>query len=539
MRKTIRYIAFAGVAHLIAWTTVTAQIGVDSLPEGLPTDDIEYLGDNQFSSGVFGDFELDTTNNKRVIHEILGPMVWDWDEETEIVTLHTEWYGALYTHVPGVSEEKMHASGLGFIWPLVKSEITGFIYHVKVDADMTDPERAPFFNHREVDGEPVGWQRSIGVDLHSAENYYKSAEVVVGQMQQVLQNMVNAQEAYVNLPVSIAAGQGPIDNQFEQLNAMFLNLHDLYTKFVFYYHRCSMAPVWAERDERPQAEIDLAQAYVNHLPQLTAIVELDVYPNAQKILYTNAVSIKTAKMNQLNQLIAEEEARRKAEEEANKGGGSSGGSSGGGSSGGGSSGGGSSGGGSSGPVDPVNVDEDAISWSNVTFANSNRIQGNIGQVAGWPATAQLKGLRIAKSGVDYYGYWDVSGAARWPNIISAGEGSVRKGVNGNSWIFVPYNGKWIASPYEGFIGSRPPTATHTMGNLNIPHPNSSTNYNHREKILKGGMLGYNRTDVWGTSNGTPKSGTTYGWMVSTNAGLYKGIGSYGKARSNIILVPWP
>lgn len=513
MRKTIRYIAFAGVAHLIAWTTVTAQIGVDSLPEGLPTDDIEYLGDNQFSSGVFGDFELDTTNNKRVIHEILGPMVWDWDEETEIVTLHTEWYGALYSHVPGVSEEKMHASGLGFTWPLVKSEITGFTYHVKVDADMTDPERTPFYNHREVDGEPVGWQRSIGVDLYSAKNYYKSAEVVVGQMQQVLQNMVNAQEAYVNLPVSIAGGQGPIDNQFEQLNAMFLNLHDLYTKFVFYYHRCSMAPVWAERDERPQAEIDLAQAYVNQLPHPKAIAE-QVYANAQEILYTNAFNIKTAKMNQLNELIAEEEARRKAEEEANKGGGSSGGgSSGGGSSGGGSSGGGSSGGGSSGgPIHGGSTEDAGSSWEDAI------ILGPVASdVMSWKKTIELHSVSFGASPNAGMISVQFPSSKPTPWVYDRQADSV-----GNWWLIQKIGDRYYATTMDYF------------------RPNSFFNnwapQVFWEHLSNGRDHGNGKKSTPGVAPMVYRKGETYGLMVSTLARL-----SYRTTneRSNIILFTMP
>ena len=117
--------------------------------------------------------------------------------------------------------------------------------------------------------------------------------------------------------------------------------------------------------------------------------------------------------------------------------------------------------------------------------------------------------------------------------------SVQKGVNGNLWIFVPKgDGTWYASPFEGFIGTRKP-GNFSLGNLNIPSSSSSTNINHREKILRGGPLDYTNTSLWGNSTGMPQSGVTYGWMISTNAGLYSGSGSYGQERSNIILQTWP
>ena len=76
----MKYIVFKnpGVSKWLAFSLVTSIFSfvcvaqLDSLPEGLPTDDIEYLGDNQFSSETFGNFELDTSIKNRVIPSDAG-----------------------------------------------------------------------------------------------------------------------------------------------------------------------------------------------------------------------------------------------------------------------------------------------------------------------------------------------------------------------------------------------------------------------------------------------------------------------------------
>ena len=155
-------------------------------PDGFITDGLMYYGDYQFSSETLGDFEVDTSIDNRIIHSLLGPLVWNYDSSSEIVTLQSEWWGSLYTHVPGTSADKTAASGLGLQWPYVKSEITGAVYYVNVSSDPDDSESTPFYNHRQVDGQDIGWQHSIGIDLSSASNYYTAAETIVGQMQSLL-----------------------------------------------------------------------------------------------------------------------------------------------------------------------------------------------------------------------------------------------------------------------------------------------------------------------------------------------------------------
>ncbi len=280
-------------------------------PPGFPTGDILYYGDYRFGSATFGFFNFDPSIEDRFIHDVIGPTVWEQDSTTGVVTLFTEWWGNLYTFPPQMS---VNQSPLGIKWPYVKSEITGAIYYVDANTDMSNPLRTPYYNHRQINGLDIGWQRSIGVDLSSAANYYKAAETIVGQMQMVLQRMGNLQQEYIDLNVSIAEGQGPIDQKFDQVNAQFLAMHEVYTKFVFYYHRCSLAPVWAEREGQSQAKIDLAQWYVDQLPNLEGIATT-VYGNGQEVLYVNCVNLKTQKTNEFNQLVAAEAAARKAAED--------------------------------------------------------------------------------------------------------------------------------------------------------------------------------------------------------------------------------
>jgi len=510
MRKTLKLLTLTGVAYLIAWTTASAQF--EGIPDGLPVTDDDYLGDNQFSSDLLGDFELDTSVKNRFIHTILGPLVWDWDEATEMVILHTEWWGDLYTHLPDVSEENKHASGLGFTWPLVKSEITGAIYEVNVKADFSDPESTPFYNHRKLNGEKIGKQRSIGVDLSSAENYYKSAETSVGQMQSILAVMVQLQRQYVDLVVSTSTGMGPIDQKFEQINAQFLEMHEIWVKFVFYYHRCALAPVWAEREGKSEADIKLAQAYVNQLPDLETTAQ-NVYRNGQEILYVNSVQIKNAKMHALNAILAEEAARRAAEEAArrapqepvNSGGGSTSGD--------------STSGGNGQSTTPVVVDGDAISWADVDIVGRPVGTG----AESFNVSAQLNGVNPHKGTyysprLTWYFNIDQKGTENWQAYVRD-NGSTTKG---NIWVFVPQGehgvsgtkGRWWASSIEGY------NSLYTIfpaGNLNFEHTN----------ILQGTPI----AAPW-----QPQSGVTYGWMLST---LVNGFGYNGRERSNIILQAWP
>ena len=478
----------------------------------MPTGDVEYLGDNQFSSDLLGDFELDTSIKNRVIHSVLGPLVWEWDEATELVTLRTEWWGDLYTHVPGTAADKISASGLGFEWPYVKSKVTGAPYFVNVNVDTSNPEFAPFYNHRQVNGQDIGWQRSIGVDLSNAENYYKAAETIVGQMQTVLATMVQLQNEYVDMSVAISSGQGPIDEKFAQIEAQFLTMHELYVNFVFYYHRCSLAPVWAAREGKTEAAINLARAYVNQLPSLESTA-VAVYGNGQEVLYVNSQQIKNSKTNTLNAMIAEEAARQAAAAAAaaaKNNSGSSGGTT------------------NPAPTTPTTpttptppttggsgaivVDGDAINWSDVDQVGTVANQG----IERFNVSAQLNAVNPHIG--NYYGPtgWYlglvISGTQNWQSYDPYNTGGL---ITGNIWIFVPQgNGRYWATVFEGYGNF---ATNFPAGNLNFEHYN----------ILAGTPMSY----PW-----QPQSGVQYGWMVSTNL-IYPG--RNGDQRSNIIIQAWP
>ncbi len=399
-------------------------------------------------------------------------------------------------------------------WPYVKSSITGAVYFSNVSADISDPLVTPFYNHRQVDGSDIGWQRSIGIDLYSAENYYKAAETMVAQMQLSRANMETLQNQYVELAVSLEGGQGPIDEKFEQIEAQFLAIHELYTKFVFYYHRCSLAPVWAARLGMAQSVIDLGNAYVNQLPGLEATA-VAVYGNGQEILYENSNSIRAAKTAQYNQLVADEAARVAAAQaaaaaaaaNANSGGGSSG-----------NTGGGTTtapvtppttGGGS---TTPITVEGDAISWSMVDQVGSTANQG----IEGFNVSAQLSNVNPHIG--NYYGPtgWylglSITGTQNWQSYDPYGTGGL---ITGNIWIFVPQgNGRYWAAVFEGY------------GNFAVNFPAGNLNFEHHN-ILAGTPM----QSPW-----TPTSGVQYGWMVSTNL-IYPG--RNGDQRSNIIIQAWP
>ena len=477
MRKTLKLLTLTGVAYLIAWTTASAQF--DSLPEGLPTGDVTYLGDNQFTSETLGDFELDTSIKNRVIHTVLGPMVWEWNESTEVVTLHTEWWGDLQTHTPGTAADKVSASGLGFEWPYVKSAITGATYFVNVKADTNDAESTPFYNHRQVNGQDIGWQHSIGIDLYNAANYYTAAETIVGQMQTLRQTVENLQNEYVNLAVSIAAGQGPIDEKFAQVEAQFLALHDLYTNFVFYYHRCSLAPVWAARVGMDDTYIALANAYVKQLPTLEATA-VNTYANAQEILYNNCASIKAQKTAQLNTLIAEEAARQAAAAAAAANSGSSGSSS---SSGGSSTGTGGSATGSTGTSTEVGGSD----WESARVV----IKGAT-DVFSWKQTINLKSVSFSGDTC----YFPASKPTPWTELPLWNVVENRyKNVIGNVWVIQNVNGTYWAYPTDWFASGN---LTKPVSHIFVSHLNNYSN--HQSPMYY-------------------KSGQTYGLMVTTHARL--------------------
>ncbi len=139
---------------------------LDHLPAGLPLDDIEYLGDNQFASKTFGEFELDTSIKNRIIHNTLGPLIWEWNEAGAFVELHTEWWGQLRSAMPGQS------SPLGVNWPYVYSVNQDITYLVNVSGNGI-----PFYDHFRNQ-----WVDAIGIPPWDTQSYFNFAAAYVSLM---------------------------------------------------------------------------------------------------------------------------------------------------------------------------------------------------------------------------------------------------------------------------------------------------------------------------------------------------------------------
>lgn len=164
------------------------------------------------------------------------------------------------------------------------------------------------------------------------------------------------------------------------------------------------------------------------------------------------------------------------------------------------------------PKKAKNAPQDAIQWEDVIFIGKHADP----KVSTYSVTSELISVEPRK-GDDFTDYpqWvlDVqeTGSDKWKTF------KVNKAkLSGNLWIFVPApEGKWYALPFEVFV-----TGLNTYPARNLNNGNYS--------VLENSELSY----PW-----KPRAGQTYGWMISTNAGLVKG--KNGTNRSNIILSEWP
>ncbi|MCG8528631.1 MAG: CRTAC1 family protein [Opitutales bacterium] len=273
---------------LLLLSNTIAQIDVtDGFPSGFPTDDVVNLGDNRYQSATFGTFSLDTSVENKVIHDVLGPFIWNYDPLTKIVTLETEWYWTLRTSLPTES------SSLGFAFPYVISDLYNTIYLVDVSGAST----TPFFNHgQNPDGSFIGWQSAIGLNLWDAQNNYLQAEALVVQMQQASAELgvIKAQlEA-----MQVAVGSNNIELKREEAIQKFAQMHSYYQKYIFYFNRGAVAWVFVQQRGGTDAEIALAQAWANALIPLTATAE-EAYAAGQTTLFIDIEgSIYPAKVQQ-------------------------------------------------------------------------------------------------------------------------------------------------------------------------------------------------------------------------------------------------
>jgi hypothetical protein len=250
MKKTLKIMALAGISQLISWTHLHGQFGLESLPEGFPKDGITYNGDNSFTSAAFGSFRLDTSIKNRVVHDILGPLIWSYENDTKIVVLSTEWFGKLLTTLP---TEK---SSLGFEWPYLKSDYTGAVYIINLSGDTNKP----FFNTNKLpDGTDVGWQSAIGLELTNAQGFYLQTEARFVHMQQILQTIRLLRDELAQM--GVLPGSDNIDQKRSQAIAELAKLNSVYGHFLFYANRTVLAAGFVARNGGTEEEVAAANQW--------------------------------------------------------------------------------------------------------------------------------------------------------------------------------------------------------------------------------------------------------------------------------------
>ena len=291
MRKHKRLVALLVTTCFAAWFQGSAQQNpYENLPNGFPIGDVNYIGDNSYSSLTFGDFQLDPNIHNRVIHNVLGPFVWEWNENTKVVTLRSEWWGPLYTCVPS-NEDTAEVK-----FPYVRSEYTGAIYLV----DPTGSTGTPFYNHnKDANNNDVGWQSGIGLNLNDAHSNYIAAETMVRQMQEQLHAMRVARDQLSGATVAI--GNTNLEQYRQQVIDHFQVVNDLYGRFLFYRLRLILAPQWVRTMGGEDGDISAAQEWVSHIPALEQ-VSAEVFQEGQQTLFDQTENIFATKVQERAQL---------------------------------------------------------------------------------------------------------------------------------------------------------------------------------------------------------------------------------------------
>lgn len=490
INKILPAILVGALSSGFAFTTLSAQ----EAEIALPVSDAEMVGEGLYSSPTFGSWQIDATTDNRIIHDILGPLVWSTDEETGLTTLSTERWGALQTTFVVIEEGEERPTstdGLAIVqnFPVTWSTLEQGYFSI----DISGENENPFFNHSKDDeGVPFGYQNYIGVALNDAPGYFNNAVSSISDMGEALDNIyryfaiLSVQSAYI--------GNTEIENYFNKTVEAFEELHQSYTEFVYYYHRTVLSAHWVEQMGGTEEDIADANLYIQQLPQIEQEAH-DIYGAAQIVRFEQAEPLKDLLLSYIEEL--EKYAGQNT-------GGSSGGSSGG-----------------SGYVPPSNsgsnttpivVDGDAINWSNVDQVGSTANQG----IETFNVSAQLSAVNPHIG--SYYGPtgWYlglvISGTQNWQSYDPYGTGGL---ITGNIWIFVPQgNGRYWAAVFEGY------------GNFATNFPAGNLNFEHHN-ILAGTPM----ASPW-----QPQSGVEYGWMVSTNL-IYPG--RNGDQRTNIIIQAWP
>ena len=461
-----------------------------NLPENFPIGDVISLGNNAYSSSTFGDFTLDPGSDNRVLHQVIGPFTWTYDENSKIVTLNSEWWGPLYTTLPTES------SSLGHVFPYVRSEYTGSDYFVEVS--NTTPN--DFYNHgKDANGAEIGWQNAIGIGLADYVNHYLAAENYVKEMQQKHHNMRVMRDQLAAMTVE--PGNPNLENHRQAIIDTLNSMNTTYSRFLFHFQRTVRAWVFVRNEGGSDQQVIAAQNWVPKAAAIHDIIYAE-FVGAQRTMTNEVESIFASRTKERSDIEARQAAEAAAAANSNQG--SSSQSS--------NSGNNNFTGNTGGSTTPIVTSGDAINWKQVDIVGRASGSG----IEGFSVTATLSAVNPHVG--SYYGpkswYLDLqlNGTQSWTSYLPFGTGNP---ITGNIWIFVPQgNGRYWGAVFEGY-GNR--YTIHPAGNLNYDHTN----------VLAGTPLAY----PW-----QPKSGETYGWMVSTNV-IWPG--RNGDMRTNIILQGWP
>jgi hypothetical protein len=479
--KAIRWAAF--------WLLLSGSIGKaqsqeawDFIPEGFPTDDLIYNGNNSFTSPTFGSFTVDPNVENRVVHSLLGPLVWSYSQLTQIALLDSEWWGPLQTALPGTQ------SSLGFTFPYVLSDFTGSIYYVELVSALD----APFYNHNVRDDQTViGWQAAIGIGLQDAGSHYLAAEQQVGNMQQSVHQMRVLRDQLSG--VSVQNGMQVADSVRQSVISHFEAMDEHYGRYLFHHQRTARAWVFVQANNGSVQQISEAQSWIERLEELTQLA-LAVYLEGQQVLYEQTEPLYANLLAQWTQIQASDNAPPVASSPPGNSPSPTP----------------PSGGGSAGT--PIVVDGDAINWSQVDQVGRGAGSG----IESFTVSATLRAMNPHWDNhfgpQSWYFNVDISGSSAWQNYAPYNDGNA---ITGNIWIFVPNgNGRYWLTAFEGYRNTQ---RIHAAGNLNFDHTN----------VLAGTPM----AAPW-----QPQSGVEYGWMISTNV-MWPG--RNGDQRSNIIRQAWP
>lgn len=262
--RILSFLSFALIFQFLGlnFTSLNAQENqqLKMLIERFPISlgEVVSLGDHRYKSETFGSFTFYSMNDP-IYHDLFGETnFYEYmDEDGGYgLLLNTIRWGRLRTDLP--EEEPV----LGIQWPYVKSDITGNVYYIELNCET----EFPFYNHKlKEDGEFVGWQSSIGIELTDAESYYFACEQLYAQMQISQQNLASKYQEITNIDISTNAARSTLPAIREHSIEIFYDLYRTYTEFLWYRHRLLDTQRWIELSGGTEDDIYLAEVWIAHL----------------------------------------------------------------------------------------------------------------------------------------------------------------------------------------------------------------------------------------------------------------------------------